>query len=1256
MSDKFKRRFDVARRLRKVVEAYYSIAPIPRTAKQCCKVDKSTLTYKERFRSKVDLRNICLLISGKAPSNPIHLDSDAILKEAISILNDYPFIKWQYFASQEGVYTSFPAYDDTNPCGRYDPRVRPFYLETATPEAKDVVLMIDTSHSMIGDKMKTAQEAARTVLSITNPRDQIGVVSFNDEASTYSGNDVSSCYSQRLALAVPINKNALSKYVDELIGTGTSKYKIAFEKACELFKASISEKDSKTKKKVILFLTDGDPSDTNRSLIFKTIRDCNTELKNSIIIFTYGIGNAVNQEILKDIANLNTAKYGYPANRTVGDITPGNFTYIENANDDTLITKMAAYYNFLPPVRLDNPIVSIPYLDAFGSGLLMSTTLPCYDSQRRFIGVAGTDINVFEDLVNDITFFNQDQKTYAFMISNSGRTLIHPRLPIPNEPYADPIFLDIRTLEKDAEFLEVFNSMIRGSSGSKTFNATRYLMRGGDMLEGVTVKKLPSTYYWYPVESTEFSIAVVVPVGYQRQILSNIEIPKNSYSFHYHRIDLISPTKPCRYFQQEAIKETTVVKFAPGAFVDPYSYIGLKETKIGVRILDDYMRGKSEENKILKPGIRDTVIATWKAENLWLRDKTELTQYLAWRFIGTSNGVFRKTPGSVLPNQYDPRTRPWYYSALSHSGLIVLTTPYLDVGGAGEVITLARTLYRQESTENVLGVVGTDFTLRYFHKLLAKVYSSCDDTSKYACFVMDNAGFLVLHATFMQPSVTEKDLEHVHITQKEKHIAEDLISKGFLFKKECRNVETIKKQSFYEVNLPQNGVDELTGNSRCKYKLAPISGTNVYLGVVKRDAYCAAEKCFCALNKECSPSNVTCECPCTSPLEFDYCRSLFPQSSVPQCRPVSPGPAGPVKTVNNTACLQKCFDSRCPERNSSKLCDAVVDCYWCLKNKDNLLLENPYCASSERCFRGIESSAREIECPTPDPPGKPKGLSRGQMAGIAVGSAIFLLLVIISVICGLRRYRNFADPPVTIDGASGASIPDVLLVRSNHNDGFETYDEIVDKDAGEEGLPSYKEVAQNNLDLPPSYVGIRAGMRNANLSGEEKPPPVPPSRRPTAFDGVRQRSKTEPSVEEIPLSTMPYGFSRAGTSNPTSVNSEHLPGAYVNSNDINAELSQLRNQNIPKQSVRKLSAPSRMDTRKYSPGDPPPLVPREWGSFRDGNKSTDTCPRKSAPVYSNFDGNFPPVIQEAEEGNTSDNDETDANGYITVVKSVKEQK
>ena len=95
---------------------------------------------------------------------------------------------------------------------------------------------------------------------------------------------------------------------------------------------------------------------------------------------------------------------------------------------------------------------------------------------------------------------------------------------------------------------------------------------------------------------------------------------------------------------------------------------------------------------------------------------------------------------------------------------------------------------------------------------------------------MDNAGFMVFHVDFLQSSATEEQLEHVHITQKERHIAEDLISKSYLIKKECRNVETIKKQSFYEVKLPPGGVDELRGISTCKYRLGAISGTNVYIG------------------------------------------------------------------------------------------------------------------------------------------------------------------------------------------------------------------------------------------------------------------------------------------------------------------------------------------------------------------------------------------------------------------------------------------
>ena len=43
---------------------------------------------------------------------------------------------------------------------------------------------------------------------------KVNVVSFNTEASTEGGSDVTSCFSERLALAVPENKKSLKKYIE----------------------------------------------------------------------------------------------------------------------------------------------------------------------------------------------------------------------------------------------------------------------------------------------------------------------------------------------------------------------------------------------------------------------------------------------------------------------------------------------------------------------------------------------------------------------------------------------------------------------------------------------------------------------------------------------------------------------------------------------------------------------------------------------------------------------------------------------------------------------------------------------------------------------------------------------------------------------------------------------------------------------------------------------------------------------------------
>ena len=43
------------------------------------------------------------------------------------------------------------------------------------------------------------------------------------------------------------------------------------------------------------------------------------------------------------------------------------------------------------------------------------------------------------------------------------------------------------------------------------------------------------------------------------------------------------------------------------------------------------------------------------------------------------------------------------------------------------------------------------------------------------------------------------------------------------------------------------------------------------------------------------------------------------------------------------------------------LCDGLVSCYWCQKNKASIPLTKPYCAASERCFRGKESNVKPNE-------------------------------------------------------------------------------------------------------------------------------------------------------------------------------------------------------------------------------------------------------------------------------------------------------
>lgn len=182
------------------------------------------------------------------------------------LFDETPTLKWSYFGSDEGSFKVYPA-SERDSCDNYDPRFRPWYVAAATPEPKDIVVVIDTSGSMDTSplsRMDAAKEAAKVVLSTVNPRDYVGVVSFNSFASTSFG-----CYFSNLAQATPDNVNDLKQYVDTLSPGGGTAYIQAFTKAFDLLDAGRESGTTSGGTQAILFLTDGEPVRFQEHAIFE---------------------------------------------------------------------------------------------------------------------------------------------------------------------------------------------------------------------------------------------------------------------------------------------------------------------------------------------------------------------------------------------------------------------------------------------------------------------------------------------------------------------------------------------------------------------------------------------------------------------------------------------------------------------------------------------------------------------------------------------------------------------------------------------------------------------------------------------------------------------------------------------------------------------------------------------------------------------------------------------------------------------------
>jgi Ca-activated chloride channel homolog len=198
-----------------------------------------------------------------------------------------------------------PSLAAQNPNGYFE--ARSIFNEGATPQNKqprNVILLLDTSLSMYGEKLKRGVEALEYFLNSLSPQDHFDLILFNEETYAFSPTPLPAT-SDNVEHALDFIRNSM-------LGSGTD-LRQALEKAVEL-----SSQFPPGERSVVL-VSDANPTLGTRNLkqILQTLQTKNGSTP--VRVFTFGLGSDANGSLLEELAKTG---HGYFARaRETEDIT-----------------------------------------------------------------------------------------------------------------------------------------------------------------------------------------------------------------------------------------------------------------------------------------------------------------------------------------------------------------------------------------------------------------------------------------------------------------------------------------------------------------------------------------------------------------------------------------------------------------------------------------------------------------------------------------------------------------------------------------------------------------------------------------------------------------------------------------------------------------------------------------------------------------------------------------------------------------------
>lgn len=233
-----------------------------------------------------------------SPTHPVSVSREAptsarALYLERDVLPDRDFILYHSLAG-EGVGLDFLAYKPDDEDGFFLVLITPPAVRDLAPLPKDLVLVIDRSGSMDGEKMVQARDAAAFILERLAPQDRFGVIAFDHEILDLTSG---------LVPADPANVSAALREVRRLTARGMTNIHESLVRAMGWLEPA-------DRPQYVLFLTDGLPT-AGKTVTDTIVRDVTAANAAQARLFAFGVGYDVNTQLLDLLAENNRGSTTY---------------------------------------------------------------------------------------------------------------------------------------------------------------------------------------------------------------------------------------------------------------------------------------------------------------------------------------------------------------------------------------------------------------------------------------------------------------------------------------------------------------------------------------------------------------------------------------------------------------------------------------------------------------------------------------------------------------------------------------------------------------------------------------------------------------------------------------------------------------------------------------------------------------------------------------------------------------------------------